>query len=60
VTFASPDDLEASLRAESYLPDRSLAVSLYLALTMRRPLLLEGEPGRRRSGARSRVCSAPI
>jgi MoxR-like ATPase len=45
VTFGSPDDLEAALRAESYLADRSLAVALYLALTMRRPLLLEGEPG---------------
>jgi len=45
VTFASPDDLEAALRAESYLADRSLALALYLALTMRRPLLLEGEPG---------------
>ena len=43
--FASPDDLESALRAESYLADRSLAVSLYLALAMRRPLLLEGEPG---------------
>ena len=45
MTFASPDDLEAALRAESYLADRSLALALYLALTMRRPLLLEGEPG---------------
>jgi MoxR-like ATPase len=45
VTFASPDDLAAALRAESYLADHSLAVSLYLALAMRRPLLLEGEPG---------------
>jgi MoxR-like ATPase len=45
VTFASPDAVESALRAESYLADHSLAVSLYLALTMRRPLLLEGEPG---------------
>jgi MoxR-like ATPase len=45
VTFASPDELEAALRAESYLADHSLAVSLYLALAMQRPLLLEGEPG---------------
>ena len=45
MTFASPDDLAAALRAESYLADHSLAVSLYLALAMRRPLLLEGEPG---------------
>ena len=45
MSFASPDDVQSALRAESYLADRSLAVSLYLALTMRRPLLLEGEPG---------------
>ena len=45
MTFASPDDLESALRAESYLADHSLAVSLYLALAMRRPVLLEGEPG---------------
>jgi MoxR-like ATPase len=45
VSFASPDDVAAALRAESYLADHSLAVSLYLALAMRRPLLLEGEPG---------------
>ncbi|MFL5929582.1 MAG: AAA family ATPase [Gaiellaceae bacterium] len=45
MAFASPQDLAAALRAESYLADHSLAVSLYLALAMRRPLLLEGEPG---------------
>ena len=45
MSFASPDELEAAFRAESYLADHSLAVSLYLALTMQRPLLLEGEPG---------------
>jgi MoxR-like ATPase len=39
------DALEAALAAESYLADRGLAVSLFLALTMRRPLLIEGEPG---------------
>ena len=32
-------------RSESYLADRGLAVSVFLALTLRRPLLLEGEPG---------------
>jgi MoxR-like ATPase len=39
------DELEAALRAESYLADHGLAVALHLALRMRRPLLLEGEPG---------------
>jgi MoxR-like ATPase len=43
--FESVDGLEAALAGESYLADRGLAVSVYLALTLRRPLLLEGEPG---------------
>ena len=43
--FASVDELEAALRAEDYLPDRGLATSIYLALEMGRPLLLEGEAG---------------
>ena len=43
--FGSVDELEAALRAENYLPDRGLATSIYLALEMRRPLLLEGEAG---------------
>jgi MoxR-like ATPase len=43
--FGSVDELEAALRAEDYLPDRGLATSIFLALEMRRPLLLEGEAG---------------
>jgi MoxR-like ATPase len=43
--FEGVDGLEAALANESYLADRGLAVSVYLALTLRRPLLLEGEPG---------------
>jgi MoxR-like ATPase len=45
VQFGSRDELEQALRAESYLPDRGLATAVYLALAMRRPLLLEGEAG---------------
>jgi len=45
VTFGSVDDVEQALRAESYLPDRGLATAVFLALRMRRPLLLEGEAG---------------
>jgi MoxR-like ATPase len=45
VTFGSVDDVERALRAESYLPDRGLATAIFLALRMRRPLLLEGEAG---------------
>jgi len=45
VRFASVADVEKALREESYLPDHGLATAVYLALAMRRPLLLEGEPG---------------
>jgi MoxR-like ATPase len=41
----SVDGVEQALRRESYLPDHGLATAIYLALAMRRPLLLEGEPG---------------
>ena len=45
MAFTDVDQLEAALAGESYLADRGLAVSVFLALAMRRPLLLEGEPG---------------
>ena len=44
--FGSVEEVEQALsRRESYLPDRGLATAVYLALAMRRPLLLEGEAG---------------
>ena len=43
--FGSVSEVESALRDAEYLPDRGLATSIYLALAMRRPLLLEGEPG---------------
>ena len=45
MAFTDVEGLEDALAGESYLADRGLAVSVYLALTLRRPLLLEGEPG---------------
>ena len=42
---ASVDDLQAALRKEMYVADRGLAMSVYLALQLRRPLFLEGEAG---------------
>ena len=39
------EDVERALSEESYLADRGLATAVYLALAMRRPLLLEGEAG---------------
>jgi MoxR-like ATPase len=41
----SVDALEAALARERYMADRGLAVSLFLALTLRRPIFLEGEAG---------------
>src|SRR6267143_1589845 len=41
----SVDDVIAGLAAHEYLADEGLATSIYLAMTLRRPLLLEGEAG---------------
>ena len=38
-------DLQAQLAAQHYVADRGLAVSLFLALRLQRPLFLEGEAG---------------
>jgi MoxR-like ATPase len=42
---ASVDDLQALLERERYVADRGLAVSIYLAIALKRPLFLEGEAG---------------
>ena len=42
---SSIDELQALLARELYVADRGLATSIYLALRLRRPLLLEGEAG---------------
>ena len=42
---ASVDELQQALRGEMYVADRALAMSVYLALTLKRPLFLEGEAG---------------
>jgi len=41
----SIDATSAALIAHDYVPDRSLATALFLALRLERPLFLEGEPG---------------
>jgi MoxR-like ATPase len=45
VSFATIDEREAGLRSADYLPDRGLATALFLATTLEKPLLLEGEAG---------------
>ena len=39
------EEVSQGLRDHAYLPDDALATAVYLALRLRRPLLLEGEPG---------------
>ncbi len=41
----SVGDLTDTLRQEGYIADRGLATSLFVALSLRRPILLEGEVG---------------
>jgi MoxR-like ATPase len=41
----SVDEVERALATRCYVADRSLAVSIYLALRLGRPLFLEGEAG---------------
>ena len=43
--FDSVDQLQEQLRAETYLADRGLSTAIYLALSLGKPLLLEGEAG---------------
>jgi len=45
VTPGSVEDVEQALAGEGYLPDRGLATSVFLALALEQPLLLEGEAG---------------
>jgi MoxR-like ATPase len=42
---ASVEDLQQLLAGERYVVERDLALSVYLALKLRRPLFLEGEAG---------------
>jgi len=41
----SPSDVSSALTAHGYLPDAGLSTVVYLAISMRRPLLLEGDAG---------------
>ncbi|WCS18921.1 MoxR family ATPase [Mycobacterium marinum] len=44
-TFADPQDVVRRFDAQNYLLDTGTASAIYLAVTLGRPLLLEGEPG---------------
>ena len=42
---ASVEDVQELLREQAYITDRGLAIAIFLALKLRRPLFLEGEAG---------------
>ncbi|MFB3120210.1 MAG: AAA family ATPase, partial [Stenotrophomonas maltophilia] len=42
---ASIEEVQALLRQQLYIADRGLAVAIFLALKLQRPLFLEGEAG---------------
>ena len=41
----TPDDVATALAGQGYLPDEGISTSVFLAMTLNRPLLLEGEAG---------------
>jgi MoxR-like ATPase len=45
VELASVEEVRAGLAGEQYLADEGLATSIFLAMRLQRPLLLEGEAG---------------
>jgi MoxR-like ATPase len=45
IASTSADDIEQRLAGERYVADRGLAISLFLAVKLGRPLFLEGEAG---------------
>ncbi|MDQ7030156.1 MAG: MoxR family ATPase [Ardenticatenia bacterium] len=43
--FTTIDDIQEALLAHTYVADRALATAIFLALKLKKPLLLEGEAG---------------
>jgi MoxR-like ATPase len=56
--FGSLPELQQRLSAQHYIADHGLAVSLYLALTLKRPLFLEGEAGVGKTSLAAAVAAA--
>jgi MoxR-like ATPase len=62
-TFADADDVRRRLDRIDYLVDEGMATALYFAVTLGRPLLLEGEPGVGKTAAAkalARALDAPL
>ena len=45
VPTVTPTDVSNALSAQGYLPDEGISTAVFLAMTLSRPLLLEGEAG---------------
>ena len=45
IRFETIDELEQGLASQNYIADRGLATSIFIGLTLEKPLFLEGEPG---------------
>ncbi|WP_394933728.1 AAA family ATPase [uncultured Ilumatobacter sp.] len=45
VRLVTPADVNTALSTQGYLPDEGISTAVFLAMTLRRPLLLEGEAG---------------
>jgi len=61
--FTDPDDVVARFDAHDYLCDTGTASAIYLAVTLGRPLLIEGEPGVGKTAAAktlAAVMNAPL
>ena len=61
--FTDADDVRHRLDAIDYLVDDGMATALFLAVSLGRPLLLEGEPGVGKTAAAkalARVLDAPL
>ncbi len=55
---SSIGELQSMLATEEYVSDRALSTSLYLALRLRRPVLLEGEAGVGKTAVATALASA--
>ena len=56
--FASVSDVQHQLAARHYIADPGLAVSIFLALKLRRPLFLEGEAGVGKTAVAAAIAAA--
>jgi MoxR-like ATPase len=45
LSFDSVEEVERALAQELYIADRGLATAIFIALTLQKPLFVEGEPG---------------